>query len=78
MPMEESAKTFLSQIANQFVGSEKVETSTILSKFVSMRYKGKGNIREYIMEMSNLFTRLRALKLELFDDILVHNLVLLR
>ena len=28
--------------------------STILSKLVSMQYKGKGNIREYIMEMSNI------------------------
>ncbi|PKU81665.1 hypothetical protein MA16_Dca019663 [Dendrobium catenatum] len=72
MPEEENAKKFLSQIADRFVGSEKVETSTILSKLVSMRYKGKGNIREYIMEMSNLVTRLRALKLELSDDILVH------
>ncbi|KAL5555016.1 hypothetical protein UlMin_037252 [Ulmus minor] len=45
---------------------------TVLSKIVSMRYKGKGNIREYIMEMSNLVTKLRALKLELSDDKLVH------
>ena len=37
-----------------------------------MWYKDKGNIREYIMEMFNLVTQLRALKLELFDDILVH------
>ncbi|RVX07135.1 Retrovirus-related Pol polyprotein from transposon TNT 1-94 [Vitis vinifera] len=37
-----------------------------------MRYKGKENIREYIMEMSNLVTRLKALKLELSEDILVH------
>ncbi|RVW70885.1 hypothetical protein CK203_061436 [Vitis vinifera] len=72
MPEEENAKSFLSQIADQFIGSEKVETSTILSKLVSMRYKGKGNMRKYIMEMSNLVTRLRALNLELFDDILVH------
>ncbi|XP_060183340.1 uncharacterized protein LOC132613340 [Lycium barbarum] len=34
--------------------------------------KGKGNIREYIMEMSNLVTKLRTFKLELSDDILVH------
>ncbi|XP_020682407.1 uncharacterized protein LOC110099552 [Dendrobium catenatum] len=72
MPEEENAKKFLSQIADRFVGSEKVEISTILSKLVSMRYKGKGNIREYIMKMFNLVTRLRALKLELSDDILVH------
>ena len=72
MPEEENAKSFLSQIAYRFAGSEKVQTSTILSKLISMWYKGKGNIREYIMEMSNLVTRLRALKLELSDDILVH------
>ena len=72
MPKEENAKRFLSQIADQFVGSEKVETSTLLSKLVSMWYAGKGNVREYIMEMSNLVTRLRALRLELSDDILVH------
>ena len=42
----ESAKSFLIQITYQFTGSEKVEMSTILSKLVSMRYKGKGNIRD--------------------------------
>ena len=69
---EENGKSFLSQIVYRFVGSKKVETTTILSKLVSMRYKGKGNIREFIMEISNLVTRLRALKLELSDDILMH------
>ncbi|KAL6345346.1 hypothetical protein AAG906_015829 [Vitis piasezkii] len=59
MPEEEKAKSFLSQIANRFVGSKKVETSTILSKL-------------YFMEMSNLVARLKALKLELSYDILVH------
>ncbi|RVW97553.1 Retrovirus-related Pol polyprotein from transposon TNT 1-94 [Vitis vinifera] len=72
IPEETQAKAFLDQIANRFAANEKVETSTILSKLVSMRYKGKENIREYIMEMSNLVTRLKALKLELSEDILVH------
>ncbi|RVW46052.1 Retrovirus-related Pol polyprotein from transposon TNT 1-94 [Vitis vinifera] len=69
---ETQAKAFLDQIANRFAANEKVETNTILSKLVSMRYKGKKNIREYIMEMSNLVTRLKTLKLELSEDILVH------
>ena len=72
IPEETRAKAFLDQIANRFAANEKVETSTILSKLVSMRYKGKENIREYIMEMSNLVTRLKALKLEFSKDILVH------
>ena len=41
-----------------------------------MKYKGQGNIREYIMKMSNIASKLNALKLELFEDLLVH-LVLL-
>ncbi|RVX10077.1 Retrovirus-related Pol polyprotein from transposon TNT 1-94 [Vitis vinifera] len=72
IPEETQAKAFLDQIANRFTANEKVEISTILSKLVSMRYKGKENIREYIMEMSNLVTRLKALKLELSEDILMH------
>ena len=72
IPEETRVKTFLDHIANQFAANEKVETSTILSKLVSMQYKGKENIREYIMEMSNLVTRLKTLKLELSKDILVH------
>ena len=41
-----------------------------------MKYKGQGNIKEYIMQMFNIASKLKALKLELFDDLLVH-LVLL-
>ncbi|KAK4483887.1 hypothetical protein RD792_011096 [Penstemon davidsonii] len=69
---EAIAKDFLKQLSDRFTASEKVETSTILSKLTSMKYKGKGNIREYIMEMSNLVTRLRALRLDMSEDILVH------
>ncbi|RVX00833.1 hypothetical protein CK203_026399 [Vitis vinifera] len=72
IPEETRAKAFLDQIANRFAANEKVETNTILSKLVSMRYKWKENIREHIMEMSNLVTRLKALKLELSEDILMH------
>ncbi|KAF7152393.1 hypothetical protein RHSIM_Rhsim01G0098800 [Rhododendron simsii] len=71
MPEEENAKKFLSQIADRFVASEKVEACTLLSKLVTMRYNGKGNIREYIMEMSNIVAKMKALKLQFFEDILV-------
>jgi len=37
-----------------------------------MKYKGKGNIRKYIMEMSNLASKLKSLKLELGEDMLMH------
>lgn len=37
-----------------FAKNNKAETSSILSKLILMGYKGKKNIREYIMKMSNL------------------------
>ena len=37
-----------------------------------MKYTNKENIREYIMEMSNIAGQLKALKLQLSDYLLVH------
>ncbi|KAL5861220.1 hypothetical protein ACOSQ3_002530 [Xanthoceras sorbifolium] len=67
-----TAKEFLAEIEKRFVKNDKVETSTLLASLISMKYKGKGNIREYIMEMSHIASKLKTLKLELSDDFLVH------
>ncbi|XP_073132852.1 uncharacterized protein [Henckelia pumila] len=71
-----TAKDFLTDIEKRFVKNEKAEIGTLLANRISMRYKGKGNIREFIMEMSHLASKLKALKLEVFEDLQVH-LVLL-
>ena len=68
----ENAKKFIDEIEQYFAKNEKAETSSLLAKLISMKYKGKSNIREYIMEMSNLASKLKALKLELGEDLLVH------
>ncbi|XP_058774785.1 uncharacterized protein LOC131649056 [Vicia villosa] len=68
-----SAKDFLGEIEKRFANSDKVETNTLLQNLISIKYKGKGNIRKYIMEMSNIASnKLKAQKLELSDDLLVH------
>ena len=71
-----TAKEFLDDIEKHFVKNDKAKTSTYLWSLVSMKYKGQGNIREYIMQMSNIASKLKILKLKLVDDLLVH-LVLL-
>ena len=76
VPEVDNAKAFLDAIVECFQKNEKAETSTMLSNLLAMHYKGKGNIMEYIMQMSNLASKLKALKLELSDDLLVQ-LVLL-
>ncbi|KAF2317076.1 hypothetical protein GH714_011564 [Hevea brasiliensis] len=68
----DTAKAFLEDLEKRFAKNEKAETSTILAKLISMRYTGKGNIREYIMEISDLASKLKALKLDLSEDLLVH------
>lgn len=66
------AGEFLSEIQKRFAKNDKAETSTLLASLISMKYKGKGNVREYIMEMSHLASKVKALKLDLSDDLLVH------
>jgi len=68
----ENAKKFLAQIEKYFAKNEKGEASSLLTSLTSMRYKGNGNIREYIMEMSNLASILKALNVEIKENLLVH------
>ncbi|KAF9684195.1 hypothetical protein SADUNF_Sadunf04G0092700 [Salix dunnii] len=67
-----TAKEFLANIEKRFVKNEKVKIGTLLTSLISMKYKGKGNVREYILEMSHLASKLKALQLELSEDLLVH------
>ena len=69
---EENAQKYLAQVTNCFAKNEKAEASTIICNLVLIRYKGQDNIREYIMEMSDLATKLKSLKLELSEYKLVH------
>ena len=57
------AKEFIADIEKRFVKNEKAEIGTLLTNLISMRYEGKGNIRKYIVEMSYLTSKLKALKL---------------
>ncbi|KAL0375532.1 UNVERIFIED_CONTAM: hypothetical protein Scaly_0670800 [Sesamum calycinum] len=66
------AKDFLEHIEKRFVKNEKAEISTLLTNLISKRYTRKGNIKEYIVEISHLASKLKALKLDLSKDLLVH------
>ncbi|KAL0307486.1 UNVERIFIED_CONTAM: hypothetical protein Sangu_3026600 [Sesamum angustifolium] len=66
------AKDFLEHIEKRFVKNEKVEIGTLLTNLISKRYIGESNIKEYIMKMSHLASKSKALKLDLSEDLLVH------
>ncbi|XP_050874998.1 uncharacterized protein LOC127078602 [Lathyrus oleraceus] len=65
-------KDFLAEIENPFKKRDKAETSTLLQNLIFMKYQGKRNIREYIVSMSNIISKLKVLKLELSEDFLIH------
>ena len=71
------AKDFLAKIEKYFAKNDKTKTNTLLSNLISIKYKGKGNIREYIMQMSHIASRLKVLKLELSEDLLMHLVLIL-
>ena len=66
------AKQSFAKLEKHFVKSDKVETSTLLQHLISMKYKSKEIIREYIIKMSHIVVELKELKLELFENLLVH------
>ncbi|XP_052177550.1 uncharacterized protein LOC127791605 [Diospyros lotus] len=67
-----TTEDFLANIEKRFAKNEKAKIGTLLKSLISMRCRGKGNIREYIMEMSHLAFKLKALKVELSEELLVH------
>ncbi|KAK5771780.1 hypothetical protein PVK06_048022 [Gossypium arboreum] len=60
------AKGFLNEIEKHFAKNDKVEMTSLLTSLMSIKYKGQGNINEYIMEMFHTTSRFKALKIELF------------
>ncbi|XP_073294556.1 uncharacterized protein [Primulina huaijiensis] len=65
-------KAFFQDLKKRFAQSEKSEIGTFLANLISMMHKGKGNIREYIMEMFHPASRLKSLKFDLSEDLLMH------
>ena len=65
-------KVFLAEIEKCFAKSDKAETNTLLKKLISVKFKDKEDIREYIMKMSNIASKFEALTLKLSEDLLVH------
>lgn len=68
-----NVRALLKELEQCFARNENAEAGDLLTKLVTMRYTEKGNnIREYIMEMASLAARLRTLKLEVSEDLLIH------
>ncbi|XP_012700638.1 uncharacterized protein LOC105914180 [Setaria italica] len=62
---------YLRKMESQFIGSSKVYASTFIKRLVTMKYTG-GGIREHILRMSNMASKLKPMDMELKDEFIVH------
>ena len=56
---------------SQFTGSSKAYASTLIKKLFNEKYSG-GGIREHILKMSNMASKLKPMDLGLKDELLIH------
>ncbi|XP_050140417.1 uncharacterized protein LOC126616408 [Malus sylvestris] len=72
IPASENAKEFMIYVSAKFMESEKTETGNLMSKLTTMKYDVVRGIREYILSMVDVATKLNSLKIPLADLYLVH------
>ena len=70
IPANESAAEYLKSVEKQFKGSEKVYADELLHKLLA-KYDGHGNVREHILSMSNAAAKLKTMKCDLNEELLV-------
>ncbi|CAL2257753.1 unnamed protein product [Prunus armeniaca] len=68
----ESAKLFMETIAENFQGSKKAEIGTLMSHLTDMKYNGEGCIRTHILNMVEIGNKLKALKVNVDETMMVH------
>jgi gag-polypeptide of LTR copia-type len=63
---------YLKELERRFVRNEKAEIGILLNKLCTMKYNGKNNVMEHILEMMNTASKLKAHKLDISEDMLVY------
>jgi hypothetical protein len=72
IPNCETAKEYLKKVDGQFTGSSKTYASTIIKRLVTEKYSFGSGVREHILKMSNMASKLNTMKVGLEDEFLVH------
>ncbi|XP_071714297.1 uncharacterized protein [Rutidosis leptorrhynchoides] len=72
IPDSENAKEFLASVEEQFKGSSKSHASTLILKMLSTKYDGVSGVREHIMMMNDMVSKLKGMDMEISEGFLVH------
>jgi hypothetical protein len=68
----ETAKVYLKKVESWFIGSLKTYASTIIKRLVMKKYSFDSGVRENILKMNNMASKLKAMDMGLKDGFLVH------
>jgi hypothetical protein len=72
IPNCETFKEYIKKLKSQFTGSSKMHTSTIIKKLVMKKYSFDSGVREHILKMSNMTSKLKSMDMWLKYEFLVH------
>jgi hypothetical protein len=72
IPENTTAIEYLRKVESQFTGSSKAYISTLIKRLVTEKYNDGGGIREHILRMSNMASKLKPMNMELPIEFLVH------
>jgi hypothetical protein len=68
----ETAKEYLKKVERRFNGSSKTYISTIIKRLVPKKYSFDSGVREHILKMSNMTSKLKSMDMGLKDEFIVH------
>jgi gag-polypeptide of LTR copia-type len=63
---------YLKKLEQRFIRNEKAEIGIMLNKLCTMKYNGTSNVREHILKMMNITSKLKTRKLNISEDMLVY------
>ncbi|GAV67298.1 UBN2_2 domain-containing protein, partial [Cephalotus follicularis] len=72
IPYSNDAKTYLASVEEQFKGSSKAHASTLIMKMLTTRYDGTSGVREHIMMMNDMASKLKGMEMAISEGFLVH------
>ncbi|GAV88847.1 UBN2_2 domain-containing protein, partial [Cephalotus follicularis] len=72
IPDLNDAKTYLASVEEQFNGSSKAHASTLIMKMLTTRYDGISGVREHIMMMNDMASKLKGMEMAISEGFLVH------
>jgi hypothetical protein len=76
IPPCDIAKEYLKKVESQFTNSSKMYASTIIKRLMTEKYIFGNGVREHILEMSNMVSKLKPMDMGPKDEFVVHLIML--